>query len=129
MNLFYYNFINYKKANRDKWMTIPDMGYAIANRYNVILVYLSSVQNLTIFSLCTSPPSTHSQHWLISIRHVHGYHFVQVKWFINFYQLFSLLTNYMFKGLTTRRLSYINGGYDTIQQLLPQGKSVDIVLC
>jgi len=25
----------------DKWMTIPDMGYAIASRYNVILVCLS----------------------------------------------------------------------------------------
>jgi len=26
-----------------KWITKPDMGYAIANRYNVILVCLSSV--------------------------------------------------------------------------------------
>ncbi|XP_027940169.1 uncharacterized protein LOC114194244 [Vigna unguiculata] len=49
-------------ANRDKWMTIPDMGYAIANRYNVILVCLSSVQNLTIFPLRTSPPISQSQH-------------------------------------------------------------------
>jgi len=38
MILFDYNLINYVQANRDKWMTIPDMGYAIANRYNVILV-------------------------------------------------------------------------------------------
>jgi len=58
MILFDYNLINYKQANQDKWMTILDMGYAIVNRYNVILVYLSSVQNLTIFSLCTSPPNT-----------------------------------------------------------------------
>jgi len=35
-------------------MTIPDMGYAIANRYNVILVCLLSIQNLTIFPLHTS---------------------------------------------------------------------------
>jgi len=29
------------------------------------------------------------------------------------------LTNYMFTGLTTRRLSITDGGYDIIQQLLP----------
>jgi len=46
MILFDYNLINYIQANRDKWMTIPDMGYAIANRYNVILLCLSSIQNL-----------------------------------------------------------------------------------
>jgi len=59
-------------------MTISDMGYAIANRYNVILVWLSSIQNLTIFSLCTSPPSSQSQHRLICIGHVYGSHFVQI---------------------------------------------------
>ncbi|XP_027926093.1 uncharacterized protein LOC114183319 [Vigna unguiculata] len=66
-------------ANRDKWMTIPDMGYAIANRYNVILVCLSSVQNLTIFPLRTSPPISQSQHRLICIGHVYNFHFVQVR--------------------------------------------------
>ncbi|XP_027940130.1 uncharacterized protein LOC114194217 [Vigna unguiculata] len=66
-------------ANRDKWMTIPDMGYAIANRYNVILVCLSSVQNLTIFPLRTSPPISQSQHRLICIEHVYSSHFVQVR--------------------------------------------------
>jgi len=30
-------------------MNIPNMGYAIANWYNVILVCLSSRQNITIF--------------------------------------------------------------------------------
>jgi len=56
MILFDYNLINYIQDNQDKWMTILDMGYAIANRYNVILVCLSSIQNLTIFPLRTSPP-------------------------------------------------------------------------
>jgi len=32
-------------------MTIPDMGYAIASRYNVILICLSLKQNITLFSL------------------------------------------------------------------------------
>jgi len=43
-------------------MTIPNMGYAITNQYNVILVCLSSAQNLTIFPLRISPPNTQSQH-------------------------------------------------------------------
>ncbi|XP_027922988.1 uncharacterized protein LOC114180893 [Vigna unguiculata] len=55
------------------------MGYAIANRYNVILVCLSSVQNLTIFPLRTSPPTSQSQHRLICIGHVYNSHFVQVR--------------------------------------------------
>jgi len=38
-------------------------------------------------------------------------------------------TNYIFTCSTTRRLSYIDGGYDIIQQLLLQNKSLDIVLC
>ncbi|XP_027941045.1 uncharacterized protein LOC114194832 [Vigna unguiculata] len=66
-------------ANLDKLMTIPDMGYAIANRYNVIFVCLSSVQNLTIFSLRTSAPILQSQHRLICIGYVYGSHFVQVR--------------------------------------------------
>jgi len=34
-------------------MIIPDMGYAIANRYNVILICLPSWQNIAIFPLRT----------------------------------------------------------------------------
>ncbi|XP_052730471.1 uncharacterized protein LOC108324622 [Vigna angularis] len=66
-------------ANRNKWMTLPDIGYAIANRYNVILVCMSSSQNYTIFPLRSTPPSDISQHRLICIGHVHRCHFVQVK--------------------------------------------------
>ncbi|XP_052723733.1 uncharacterized protein LOC128193696 [Vigna angularis] len=66
-------------ANTTKWMTLPDIGYAIANRYNVILVCLSYSQNYTIFPLRSTPPSDITQHRLICIGHVHGCHFVQVK--------------------------------------------------
>ncbi|XP_052734054.1 uncharacterized protein LOC128196611 [Vigna angularis] len=66
-------------ANRNKWMTLPDIGYAIANRYNVILVCMSYSQNYTIFPLRSTPPSDITQHRLICIGHVHGCHFVQVK--------------------------------------------------
>jgi len=113
------------QANRDKWMTIPDMGYAIANRYNVILVCLSSVQNLTIFPLRTSPPISQSQHRLICIEHVYSSHFVQVYMFIYIYiyiyiyiifikNFISLLTNCVFTGSSTRRLSITNSGYHII---------------
>ncbi|XP_052728511.1 uncharacterized protein LOC128195308 [Vigna angularis] len=44
-------------ANATKWMTILDIGYAIVNRYNIILVCLSHTQNYTIFPLRTRPPS------------------------------------------------------------------------
>ncbi|XP_052730443.1 uncharacterized protein LOC128195805 [Vigna angularis] len=66
-------------ANMNKWMTLPDIGYAIANRCNVILVCLSYSQNYTIFPLRSTPPSDITQHCLICIGHVHGCHFVQVK--------------------------------------------------
>ncbi|XP_047155305.1 uncharacterized protein LOC124826518 [Vigna umbellata] len=66
-------------ANMNKWMTLPDIGYAIVNRYNVILVCLSYSQNYTIFPLRFTPPSDITQHRLICIGHVHGCHFVQVK--------------------------------------------------
>ena len=117
MILFYYNLINYIQANRDKWMTIPDMGYAIANPYNVILVCLLSVQNLTIFPLRTSPPISQSQHRLICIGHVYSSHFVQVYMFI--YIIFmknfiSLLTNCVFTGSSTGRLSITDSGYHII---------------
>jgi len=51
----------------DKWMIIPDMGYVIANKYNVILVCLSLVQNMTILQLRSTPPVDIRQHRMISI--------------------------------------------------------------
>jgi len=57
-------------------MTIPDMGYVIASRYNIILVCLSLKQNITIFPLRSKPPSGLSLHRLICIGHVYGSHFV-----------------------------------------------------
>jgi len=57
-------------------MTIPDMGYVIASRYNIILVCLSLKQNITIFPLRSKPPSGLSLHRLICIVHVYGSHFV-----------------------------------------------------
>ncbi|XP_014492146.1 uncharacterized protein LOC106754622 [Vigna radiata var. radiata] len=67
------------QVNAKKWMTIPDIGYAIANRYNVILVCLSYIQSFTIFPLRTSPPTDIRQHWILCIGFVNGCHFVQVQ--------------------------------------------------
>ena len=66
------------QISTDKWMTIPDMGYVIANRYNVIVVCLSLKQSLTIFPLRSQPPTNFNHHRIICIGHVHGNHFVQV---------------------------------------------------
>ena len=52
----------YLHAGTDKWTTIPNMGYVIANRYNVIFVSLSEIQSLTIFPLRTQAPSNFSHY-------------------------------------------------------------------
>src|SRR3954471_11911767 len=38
---------------RDKWMTIPDMSYPIASRYNVVFVSLSKRLNISSFPLAS----------------------------------------------------------------------------
>jgi len=75
-----FNFVChlYLQAGANKWMTIPDMGYVIANRYNVIFVSLSMTQSLSIFPLRTQAPSNFTHHRIVAIGHVHGNHFVQV---------------------------------------------------
>ncbi|KAL2323773.1 hypothetical protein Fmac_028152 [Flemingia macrophylla] len=67
-----------KQASVNKWMTIPDMGYVIASRYNVVLVSLSLQESMTFFPLRGRPPLSQSSHRLIAIGFVHNCHFVQV---------------------------------------------------
>ncbi|KAL5122085.1 PKS-NRPS hybrid synthetase [Glycine soja] len=67
-----------KQASVASWMTIPDMGYVIASRYNVVLVTLSLQECMTFFPLRGRPPLSQSSHRLISIGFVHKCHFVQV---------------------------------------------------
>ena len=71
------NFILYQ-ASMDKWMTILDMGYIMASRYNIIFVCLSEKQCLTIFPFRSQPPIDTSVHHLICVGHVNDNHFVQV---------------------------------------------------
>jgi len=67
-----------KETSIKNWMTIPDMGYVIASRYNVVLVSLSMKESMTFFPLRGRPPLSQSRHRLIAIGLVHDCHFVQV---------------------------------------------------
>ncbi|KAH1194292.1 hypothetical protein GmHk_19G055125 [Glycine max] len=62
----------------DKWMNINDIGYVIASRCNVILVFLSLQQSITFFPLRSQLPTNSSVHRVICIGHVYVNHFVQV---------------------------------------------------
>ncbi|KAJ1409450.1 Protein FAR1-RELATED SEQUENCE 6 [Sesbania bispinosa] len=59
----------------DKWMTLPDMGYIIASRYNLVLVSLSKSGSMTFFPIRGHPKSSHQ---VICIGYVYGNHFIQV---------------------------------------------------
>ncbi|XP_058742955.1 uncharacterized protein LOC131615809 [Vicia villosa] len=67
--------------NSDKWMMIPEIGYCIASRYNVIFVSLSKNlnANFTFFPLLRSPCKTVSSHEIFAIGFVNNNHWVQVK--------------------------------------------------
>jgi len=60
-------------------MIILDIGYVIANRYNVIVVCLSLKQSITIFPLKTQLPTNLNLHCIISIGHVYANHSLQVN--------------------------------------------------
>jgi len=59
-------------------MDIIEMGYVIASRYNVILVWLSLQQSMTFFPLRSQPPTDSSVHRIICIGDIYDNHFVQV---------------------------------------------------
>jgi len=42
---------------RDKWMTMPNMGFLIAQKFNQTVVVLSIAKSETYFPLCGPPPS------------------------------------------------------------------------
>jgi len=64
------------QVTMDKWMNINDIGYVIASRCNVILVFLSLQQSITFFSLRSQLPTNSSVHRVICIDHVYVNHFV-----------------------------------------------------
>ncbi|KAJ1409029.1 PKS-NRPS hybrid synthetase [Sesbania bispinosa] len=65
-----------KTVSVDKWMTLPNMGYIIASRYNLVLISLLKPESMTFFPLRGHPISSHQ---IICIGYVYGNHFVQVE--------------------------------------------------
>ncbi|XP_073220892.1 uncharacterized protein, partial [Cicer arietinum] len=65
-------------ASKDNWMTLPEMGYVIASKFNVVVVALSLNQSQTYFPLQSPPPTCMSDHRVIVIAFVNNCHFVQV---------------------------------------------------
>jgi hypothetical protein len=77
--------------SKDKWFTIPAMGYLVANRYNVILVTLGK-PSTTFFPMMTSYSSLAR---FFCIGYVGGNHWVQVNMNLNLNQ-FYFQTIYIF---------------------------------
>ena len=76
----------------DKWTDIIDIGYAIASRYNVILVSLSQQKSMRFFPLRSHPPPDSSVYCIICIGHVYDNHFV---WVHSRYKLFFLFMQWV----------------------------------
>ncbi|XP_004506266.1 uncharacterized protein [Cicer arietinum] len=49
-------------ATLDNWMTLPEMGYVIASKFNLVFVALSLNQSETFFPLRSPPPTPISDH-------------------------------------------------------------------
>ncbi|XP_073219708.1 uncharacterized protein [Cicer arietinum] len=64
---------------KDKWMTIPNLGYVIATGYNVILVSLSRNLNITFFPLNKAPSKESSLISLLAIRFVNENYWIKLK--------------------------------------------------
>ncbi|XP_012570222.1 uncharacterized protein [Cicer arietinum] len=65
-------------ATLDNWMTLPEMRYVIASKFNLVFVALSLNQSETFFPLRSLPPTPISDHRMIVIAFVNNCHFVQV---------------------------------------------------
>ncbi|XP_058780962.1 uncharacterized protein LOC131655076 [Vicia villosa] len=64
---------------KEKWMTIPDVGYLVASKYSVVFVSLSMLMNVTFFLLLIAPPPYTSRHTIIVVGFVNDNHWVQIK--------------------------------------------------
>ncbi|KAH9750386.1 protein FAR1-RELATED SEQUENCE [Citrus sinensis] len=62
---------------REYWMTMPEIGHIIASKYNVVLLHISDVLNLTFLPL-RSIPLSRSSHKIIAIGFVNRNHFIEV---------------------------------------------------
>ncbi|XP_004498020.2 PKS-NRPS hybrid synthetase cheA-like [Cicer arietinum] len=65
-------------ASKDNWMTLPEMRYVIALKFNLVVVALSLNQSQTYFPLRSPPPTSMSDYRVIVIAFVNNCHFVHV---------------------------------------------------
>lgn len=65
-------------APPDKWMTMPDMGFLIAQKFNQTVVVLSIGKSETFFPLCGPPPPPTIDP-LICLAYVNDNHFMALK--------------------------------------------------
>lgn len=61
-----------------KWMQLPEMGYLIANRFQVVFVSLSVNSNYTYLPCVGEGPPKERPHQLVVVGHVMDCHYVQV---------------------------------------------------
>ncbi len=78
---------------RDKWMTLPDMGYVIATKYKLVLVSLNPCSQTcwTFFPLRGTCHPTQPNNALICIGFVNKNHWVQVIYFLQLHVIFNFI--------------------------------------
>ncbi|XP_073225751.1 uncharacterized protein [Cicer arietinum] len=59
-------------ASKDNWMTLPEMGYVIASKFNLVFFALSLNQSQTYFPLRSPPPTSMLDHRVIVIAFVNN---------------------------------------------------------
>ncbi|XP_012573046.1 uncharacterized protein [Cicer arietinum] len=64
---------------KNKWASLPNLGYVIATLYNVILVSLPRNLNMTFFPLNKASSKESSVHSLLAIGFVNENHWVQIN--------------------------------------------------
>ena len=76
-----YNTLNFFDSDKDAplehWMTMPNMGFLVASKYNVILHVLTNAGSMTYLPFRSSPPVWY-EHVAIAIGHVNNNHYVKV---------------------------------------------------
>ncbi|KAD5961447.1 hypothetical protein E3N88_12920 [Mikania micrantha] len=65
-------------APQKNWLIMPDSGVLIANRYRVIVHFLSKLESNTCFPLWEDHEEF-QEHRAITIAHVHGCHYIKVQ--------------------------------------------------
>ncbi|XP_058783692.1 uncharacterized protein LOC131658414 [Vicia villosa] len=65
--------------SKEKWMSIPDMGYPVTSRYNVVFVSLSMLMNITFFPLLIALLPYTSRRAIIVVGFVNRNHWIHVK--------------------------------------------------